>query len=202
MHIFNRSLNYAVLPLRIDSSVIGSAKAMNQAPLTTISIMKKIILQSLFFFAASLFFQNLSAQPIHLKVDQVPAKVKIGFDKKYPQGSDVIWQKEENGLFSAQFWDADNDIYVNAYMEEDGTWSKSTMEVTTQSFTEAIRQYMKTNYLDDPIANVFATQENDGRVTFKVQLEKENKLITLFFDKSANVLNKTEEIINFEITEE
>lgn len=175
---------------------------MNQAPLTTISIMKKIILQSLFFFAASLFFQNLSAQPIHLKVDQVPAKVKIGFDKKYPQGSDVIWQKEENGLFSAQFWDADNDIYVNAYMEEDGTWSKSTMEVTTQSFTEAIRQYMKTNYLDDPIANVFATQENDGRVTFKVQLEKENKLITLFFDKSANVLNKTEEIINFEITEE
>jgi hypothetical protein len=164
--------------------------------------MKKNILRSLLLFATSLFMTTLVAQPIHLKVDQVPAKVKIGFERKYPQGIDVIWQKEENGLYSAQFWDSDNDIYVNVYIEEDGTWSKSVMEVTPYAFTEAIRQYMKANYFDDPISNVFATQENDGRVTFKVQLEKGNKLITLFFDKSANVLNQSEEIINFEITKE
>ena len=164
--------------------------------------MKNLILHTIVFSMVVFCLNNLQAQPIHLVEDQVPAKVKIGFEKKYPQGIDVIWQKEENGLYSGQFWDADNDIYVNAYMEEDGTWSKSTMELTQQSFTEAIRQYMKVNYTDDPISNVFATQENNGRVTFKVQLEKGSKLITLFFDKSANVLSKAEETINFEVTEE
>lgn len=164
--------------------------------------MKRLFLHSLLLSAILLLTNSMHAQPIHLVKEQVPAKVKIGFEKKYPQGIDVIWQREENGLYSAQFWDADNDIYVNTYMEEDGTWTKAVMEVTPESFTEAIRQYMKVNYADDPISNVFATQEPAGKVTFKVELEKDNKLITLFFDKSANVLNKTEEIINFEISED
>ena len=165
--------------------------------------MKRIFLLGIFFIGLlPIATTTLKAQPIHLVVEQVPAKVKIGFEKKYPQGNDVIWQREENGLYSAQFWDADNDLYVNAYLEEDGTWAKSSMEVTPESFTEAVRQYMKVNYRDQPIANVIATQEPAGKVTFKVELEKDNKLITLVFDKSANVLSKTEEIINFEISED
>ncbi len=152
----------------------------------------------LLFCAFYLCAIGLWAQPQHLVAEQVPAAVKLGFSKKYPKTTDMIWQREENGLYSAQFWDDMNDVYVNVYLEEDGTWSRSVMEVTPQAFTEAIRQYMKNNYPDISIASVFSTQEPGGRATYKILLEEEDKLITLFLDRSANLLNKTEETINFE----
>ncbi len=145
---------------------------------------------------------SLNAQPIHLEKEQVPAKVKIGLEKKYPQAEDVIWTKEENGLYSAQYWDADNDIYITAYLEDDGTWSKSMMEVTPESFTEAMRKFFEKNYKDMLISTVIATQEVGGRYTYKIQVESEDKLITLHMDRYANVLSKSEEIISIEVTKE
>jgi hypothetical protein len=159
---------------------------------------KHIITLAFFIFVATL---SSYAQTIHLKVDQVPAKTKMGFTQKYPQATDAIWAKDESGLYTAQFWDADNNVYINAYMEEDGTWSKTVMELTPASFTEAIRQYLKTNYKDVPVSSVLATQENNGKYTYKIVLETETKLITLFMDKQANILKQVEEVINIGVSD-
>jgi len=160
--------------------------------------MKKQIITLAFFIFASL---STFAQNIHLKTDQVPAKTKMGFAQKYPQASDAIWAKDESGLYTAQFWDADNNVYINAYIEEDGTWSKTVMELTSASFTEAIRQYLKSNYAEVPVSSVLATQENNGKFTYKIVLETETKLITLFMDKQANILKQNEEIINIGVSD-
>ena len=150
-----------------------------------------------------LFISTISlAQPIHLDEEQVPAKVKIGFNEKYPHAEDPIWQKEENGLYTAQYWDIENDIYITAYHEEDGTWFKSVMEVTPDAFTEALRQYFKTNYEEVPISTVYATQEPGGKVTFKVLLELEDKLLTLIMDKRANIIEQIEENIQVSVTDD
>lgn len=163
--------------------------------------MKKLCTFLLFFTLIFSYFQ-LEAQSIHLQAEQVPAKVKIGFDKKYPRAEDAIWAKEDNGLYAAQHWDADNDIYITAYFEDDGTWNKSMMEITQESFTEAMRKYFKANYKDMLISTIIATQEAGGRYTYKIQVESDEKLITLQMDRYANVLSKEEEIISFEVKEE
>jgi len=144
---------------------------------------------------------EIQAQSIHLEEEQVPAKVKIGFEKKYPRAEDAIWSKEENGLYAAQYWDADNDIYITAYLEDDGTWSKSMMEVTQKSFTEAMRKYFEANYKDMLISTIMATQEAGGRYTYEIEIESEEKLISLQMDRYANILHQSEEVISIGTTE-
>jgi len=156
----------------------------------------------LLFLIGFLWVVSSTAQTIHLEKEQVPAEVKINFKKKYPQAEDPIWEKMDNGLYSGQFWDINNDIYINAYYEEDGTWSNSIMELDTNAFTEAIRRYMKKNYTTATINNVIVTQEPAGKMTYKIILETTNELITLWMNKQAQVLEKVEETINFNTIEE
>ena len=145
---------------------------------------------------------TIFAQPIHLSPEQVPAEVKIHFKKKYPQAEDPIWEKMDNGLYSGQFWDGSNDIYITAYYEEDGTWNNTIMELSPDAFTEAIRKYMKAKHEEDVINNVIVTQEPGGKMTYMIIVETEEELITYTMDRYAKILDKNIEKINFDSTEE
>jgi hypothetical protein len=178
-------------------SLSRGIRGIIQNTVTMKALLRFILLNCLLFS-----FMQLNAQSIHLQEEQVPAKVKLGLDKKYPRAEDVIWSKEDNGLYAAQYWDADNDIYITAYFEDDGSWNKSMMEITQESFTEAMRKYFKTNYNEMLISTIIATQEAGGRYTYKIQIESEEKLITLHMDRYANVLSKSEEDISFGVKED
>lgn len=85
-------------------------------------------------FAASAILSACQEQTS--KKGEIPSAVQIAFQEKFPQSSDVTWEKESDQELEAAF--TLNGEKMSANFSQDGTWLETESEIKEHELPEAV----------------------------------------------------------------
>lgn len=100
----------------------------------------------------------------------VPEKVKTAFAEKFPGAKDVIWDKEDDAEWEAEF--SLNDKEYSANFSVDGTWKETEYEISESELPAAVKERLKNDFADCDIEEIEISETADGK-TYEFALEKD-----------------------------
>ena len=130
--------------------------------------------------------------PADAQVVDVPGKAKEHFFKKYPDAKNADWNN--NVVSYAVKFIINNDTY-RAYYHMDGNWyytekylEQSQLPVTvTESFS-------KSRYADWKVKSYSWIENNKGKQTYRLEVEKGIEQKAIFFDKNGKEVKSSKAI--------
>jgi uncharacterized membrane protein YkoI len=137
--------------------------------------MKKILLLILLCTASVSFSQT-----------NVPEKVKVSFDKKFPKAANVKWSLDDEE-YSAEF-NVDSTNYFAGF-SEDGKWTETGTSVTVENLPEAVLRVIKNKLKDNEVKNLYSVEDSGGQVYYEVDIMKDGKIVELYYNKDGSVVN-------------
>ncbi|MBQ7634284.1 MAG: PepSY-like domain-containing protein [Bacteroidaceae bacterium] len=99
----------------------------------------------------------------------VPQAVLTAFAAKYPEATNVKWEKELE-TYKAEYYNADHNE-VDVWFSPDGTWLRTATDLLPTALPEAVQQYVATNYPDRSIDDCDLI-EIPGASYYLLELEK------------------------------
>jgi len=139
--------------------------------------MKKVIVLSVFCLGLS----NLSAQKI--KEAEVPAVVKEGFKKSFPNLNAEEWEKE--GLnFEAEF--DQNKIETSALFDTTGNLLETEVEIAVKELPKNVIDYFSKNMPGKKIKEASKITDSKGSISYEAEVNKEDYI----FDSTGNFVKK------------
>lgn len=136
---------------------------------------------------AFLVTASVSAQD--LMKSEVPQALTEKFQKEYPNGNDVEWEKEMD-IYKVEF-EIDRQDYEIWYAVS-GEMVKMEKDLNSSELPAAVSNAIKTNYKDFRIDDC-EEQQIDGKTSYKVELEKGSEDFDVRYDKAGKVLDKRSE---------
>ena len=130
------------------------------------------------------------------KEASAPQKVKDIFAQKFPNATDVEWEKESDTEWEARF-KLNGKEYSSNFMQ-DGTWVETEYEVSESDIPQAVLDAINTNFEGYEVEDIELTETKDGKA-YEFSIEKDGDEVEVIIDSSGNVLkreNKNEEIDN------
>lgn len=115
---------------------------------------------------------NLQAQK------DLPQAVKTAFDQKFPNATDVEWDKEDDGNWEVEFELGDEES--TAVFSADGKWLETETEIAVEDLPEAVRNAVK----GQKVREAARILKADGATVFEVEIGKKD----LIYDAKGNLL--------------
>lgn len=141
--------------------------------------MKKII----FFAFASLLMSLTSCE----KNENAPQKVKDTFTQKFPNATDVEWEKESDTEWEAEF-ELNGKDYSSNFMQ-DGTWVETEYEVSKTNIPQAVKDAINANFEGYEIEEAESVETKDGKA-YELAIERGEEELEVVIDVQGNILKK------------
>ena len=139
--------------------------------------MKKLLLITPAMLLSTLIFSQ------KIKEKEVPAGVKLGFEKLYPNLKDVDWEKEGSN-FEAEFEQDENETSV--VFDSNGHLLETETEIGVSSLPANIITYLKNNYPNQKIKEAAKMVTPAGTTTYETEIKGKD----LIFDSNGNFLKE------------
>jgi hypothetical protein len=120
-----------------------------------------------------------------VKADDVPAAVKSALSQKYPDASNVTWEKEK-GNFEAN-WGGKSKEDNSVVFTPAGHFVEQVKAISVADLPAAVPQYVKKNYSGAKITEAGKVTDANGKVTYEAEVKGKD----LIFDENGNYV-KTE----------
>ncbi|MFO0356554.1 MAG: PepSY-like domain-containing protein [Sphingobacteriaceae bacterium] len=143
--------------------------------------MKKLIL----VLALSLGLGSAFAQKI--KETEVPAAVKDGFKKQYPNAKVSEWEKE-GANFEAEF--KQNKVETSVVIDANGAILETEVEIAVKELPAAVSEYISKNYAGYKVDEATKITDSKGTVTYEAEVEKGKEEFDLIFDSNGSFIKK------------
>lgn len=116
-----------------------------------------------------------SALPVFLLISvifgtKVPDVVLDAFDKKFPDASEVKWDKPDDHIFVASF--IFNDILYNARFTDKGKWQETRSEIEYEKLPEKVQSGFEKNYNPGKIKSVMKSESSAGKIKYVFEVKK------------------------------
>ncbi len=138
--------------------------------------MKTLVFGTIMIFGTgTLFAQDMPES-------QVPSVIVNNFKKNFPKAHDVEWEKKGD-QFNVEFemgWSTD----YEAWFTDNGDLIKYTEEISNGNLPNAVKNAIKIQYKGFRIDDAKKIME-DGKETYRVEIEKGNDERKLMFTKVA-----------------
>lgn len=147
--------------------------------------------------ALALFTLEGNAQK--LKDTDVPAAVKEGFRKHFPDVKKAEWEKE-GANYEAEFEMSrvamDNpkakkeEVEKSAVFSASGELLETEEEINVSALPASITEYITKNYAGYKVEEAAKITDNKGAVTYEAEVEKGKEEFDLLFDANGGFLKK------------
>lgn len=147
----------------------------------------------------TLAFVTLEGNAQKLKDTDVPAAVKEGFKKQFPDVKKAEWEKE-GANYEAEFDMArvsmDNpkakkeEIEKSAVFSANGELLETEEEIKVNALPASVTEYITKNYAGYKVEEAAKITDNKGAVTYEAEVEKGKEEFDLLFDANGGFLKK------------
>ncbi len=127
--------------------------------------------------------QAQSTQP-----SEVPSVVLTAFQEKFPQASDIAWDKESDTEWEAEFKMDNKEMSAN--FSPEGKWLQTETDIKEKELPEAVKNTIKSQFIGYEIeesAQVAMPEQNEA---YEVELEKGKATLEVVIDSSGKVLRQ------------
>jgi hypothetical protein len=137
---------------------------------------KSVMMIALIMFSFASFGQKTKEQ-------NVPQVIKNALHEKFPNATEVKWDKEENN-YEASFKNnkVDNSILFNA----NGKIIETEIAITVSQLPKKALQYLNDNYKNQKVKEAAKIVTEKGTVIYEAEIKGKD----LFFDENGNFINK------------
>lgn len=132
--------------------------------------MKKKLLSAvlgLFVLANATFAQKISAK-------KVPAKVRAVFAAKYPEVSQVIWEKEKEN-YEANWGGRENEDNSVQFTKA-GEFIEIVKAIPVSELLKPIRDYVKQHYKNSKITEAGKVTDAQGKTWYEAEVNKKDNV--------------------------
>jgi hypothetical protein len=136
---------------------------------------------TILFLAAGFFAITASAQK--MKESDVPAAVKSGFTKLYPNSKVEKWEKE-NGNYEAEF--DNNKVETSVVMNSNGQLMETEIEIKPSELPKAANDYVAKNLNGKKVKEAAKITDAKGTVTYEAEVDE----VDYIFDSKGNFIKK------------
>ena len=140
--------------------------------------MKKII--AIFIASIGVFFGTVNAQ----KTTKVPAAVKAGLSKKFPDATKVIWEKED-GNYEANWGGKGNEDHT-AIFTPTGEFKESSNAISIKNLPANVLSYLKEHYKGSKITEAMLVTDASGKTFYEAEVKKKD----IVFDANGNFVKE------------
>ncbi|MFC2131183.1 PepSY-like domain-containing protein [Bacteroidota bacterium] len=120
--------------------------------------------------------------------EEIPGVVSKAFEAKYPDIKIVEWEIEGD-IYEAEY--TIDGIKNEAEFDKDGNLVATEYEIKIEELPEVILEKLKTEYAGYEIEEAEFVNSTELGELYEVELEKGDKEIDVYFDKTGNII-KTE----------
>jgi hypothetical protein len=148
--------------------------------------MKKIL------FAITLLISSSWLISAEAQVVDVPGKAKDHFFKKYPDAKNADWNNNVVS-YSVKF-DLNNET-CRAYYHMDGNWDYTEKYMEQSQLPATVKDsFSKCRYADWKVKSYSWIENNKGKQTYRVEVEKGIEQKAIFFDKNGKEVKSSKAI--------
>ena len=119
-----------------------------------------------------------------IKPDDVPAKVKEAFAKKYPDIKAEKWEKEDAN-YEAEFELIK--VETSVLFDIDGNFKELEQEIKISDLPKSVTDYINKNLPNKKIKEAAQISSADGTITYEAEVNKTDYL----FDSKGNFLKSS-----------
>jgi hypothetical protein len=137
---------------------------------------KSVMMIALIMFSFASFGQKTKEQ-------NVPQVIKNALHEKFPNATEVKWDKEENN-YEASFKNnkVDNSILFNA----NGKIIETEIAITVSQLPKKALQYLNDNFKNQKVKEAAKIITEKGNLIYEAEIKGKD----LFFDENGNFINK------------
>ncbi len=121
------------------------------------------------------------------KDNSAPQKVKDAFAQKFPNATNVEWEKESDAEWEAEF--KMNGKEHSSNFMEDGTWVETEYEVSEANVPQVVLEALKSNFEGYDIEEMEYSETADGKV-YEFVIEKGDIEMEVTIDTNGNIVKK------------
>lgn len=117
-----------------------------------------------------------------------PEAVIEAFDKKFPDASELKWDKEGDHAFMASFYF--NDIAHKAKFSDKGKWLETITTIEYDALPEKVKASLDKNHEGAKIKSVAKSETSLGKIKYLVEIKKLIKSEELVFMESGKEMTR------------
>ena len=114
-------------------------------------------------------------------------KVKDTFAMKFPNATNVEWEKESDTEWEAEF-KLNGKEHSSNFMQ-DGTWIETEYEVSESEIPQVVMDAMNTNFEGYEIEGMELTETKDGKA-YEMAIEKGESNMEVIIDANGKIIKK------------
>lgn len=134
---------------------------------------------------------EVEEEAVHLPESLVPSKVKTGFERRFRNAEELVWDTI-SGNYVASFFQGDMQRYV--FFSKDGQWVMSKEEMPPDAMYSPILRFINEEYSNEfRIDYAEKTTKNDRSTSYYVELSQQirgleyDPITSLYFDKTGRL---------------
>lgn len=101
---------------------------------------------------------------------KVPDVVLDAFDKKFPEASEVKWDKQDDHVFIASF--ILNELDYQARFTDKGKWQETRIAIEYEKLPEKVQTGFEKNYNPGKVKSVMKSESSSGKVKYVFEVKK------------------------------
>ncbi len=118
---------------------------------------------------------------------EVPQAVKTAFTQKFPDASQVKWDKENDNEWEAEF--KMNGMEYSANFDNAGTWTETEYEISLKEIPEAVKTSLDNESDGAKVKASEVSETTEGKV-YEFVLRKGENETELVIDETGKIINK------------
>jgi len=133
--------------------------------------------------AAAIVYSNACGQTSK----DVPANVKTAFSQRFPEASEVKWDKEDDEEWEAEF--KMNGKKYSANLDNTGAWMETEYEISSDEISEVVKTTIEKEFAGYKIEESIISETADGKA-YEFELKKERDKIETTIDMNGKIVKK------------
>jgi len=119
--------------------------------------------------------------------EDVPAKVKTTFAKKFPNSTNVKWVKESDNEWEAEFKMEGKEYSAN--FDNTGTWMETEYKIGTNEIPATVKATIEKEFAGYKIEESELSETADGKV-YEFELKNDKEEMEVVIDMNGNIVKK------------
>ncbi len=136
-------------------------------------------MKKIFFVALAL----LCAYATNCTPRKPPSAVTAAFNQKFPNATNVKWEKENAHEYEAEFkWQNKN---LSANFNDAGAWLETESPISFDQLPEKVKSAFNALHPGATLKAVAQIEYSDGSIKYEVELKKGAKTMELFYNEDG-----------------
>ena len=137
-----------------------------------------------------LVFVSFSCTKTAPAQETVPEKIKTAFSQKFPEATDVKWDKESNTEWEAEFKMKGKEYSSN--FTTDGQWVETEYEVETAAIPQVIKTDLEASFAGYTVKKAELSEKSTGQL-YEIEIEKGTSSIEAVYDANGTLVKQSNE---------